>query len=172
MNQRYLRAFTRLMDLEGGGVMHKVTGDPGGRTVWGIAENRHPRMFQGAPPDLPAAVRFYWEEFWVPLDLEQVRHDEVAFQLFEFAANAGPTASILAMQRSANEVNDIKMFGNVRSLETDGMMGPLTLNAVNAISTQYSQALVRFANRQQLLYYERLPEALRRRFLLGWTKRT
>lgn len=170
MRPDFETAFRQLMDLEGWGVVHEVEGDPGGLTVYGIARNRHPEMYRDGLPTQEEAERFYREEYWIPLGLDQLRSHDMAFEVFEFAVNAGTGRAVRRTQITTNEV--LWLMGEEReTLRVDGLMGPRTRAAMNQ-AVRYERAWVKIFNYHQLTYYRDLPADLQRRFLLGWTRRT
>lgn len=166
------KAWDLLMELEGGGVLHEVRGDPGGRTVWGIAENRHPDMFEDGPPNEAEAKEFYIREFWKPLLLHRVDSPVMAVEIFEFAVNAGFRPAVLAAQRAVNGVRDLV---DAPRIEEDGVTGMQTVRALNQIHSGMGAVGVMAwegeANLNQLRHYRSLPRHLVDRFFVGWTRR-
>lgn len=173
---RFAGAWAFLQELEGGGLLHKVQGDPGGRTVWGIAENMHPDIWENGPPDEEMAKRFYEAQYWYPLRLNQVQDQGIAEEIFEMAVNTtgggkGFNVAILAAQRACNAVRFAMGWDPIRE---DGRVGPKTLSALNTIVSAGRVAVLAWDgafNIEQLRYYRELNRDLVKRFLLGWTRR-
>ena len=122
----FLPAFERMIVNEGGYVMHTVKDDRGGATYAGIARNFHPSwqgwkfIDQGETPPADLVRQFYRSQFWHPLRLDEVTHQEVAANIFDFGVNAGiSTAAKLAQL--------------VAGATPDGKIGAKTLQALNGI---------------------------------------
>lgn len=176
MSAQFPPAWDFLMDLEGGAIMHQIHGDPGGRTRFGIAENKNPHMWENGPPTEAAAKRFYEAQYWYPLRLNQIQDQGIAEEIFEFAVNTtgggvGRNVAIEAAQRASNIVRHTLDWEPIR---VDGYVGPKTISALNAIVSNGRTAVLAWDgafNIEQLKYYRELRPALVRRFLRGWTRR-
>lgn len=172
----FLPAWRFLQELEGGGVLHKVVGDPGGRTIWGISERAFPEMFKGGPPNEEQAKRFYEATFWYPAQLQKLMDQGMAEEIFEFAVHATPggkgkNVSVRAAQRAANMVRTALKWDPIIP---DGIMGPATIRALNDIAKEGMVAILAWDgafNIEQLRHYRVLDDALVKRFLHGWTRR-
>lgn len=176
MKARLAPALDFYFDLEGDGRVHKVAGDPGGRTVWGVAENYHPEMWSNGPPTREAAEAFYRRKWWEPLRLGELDNQEVADEIFEFSCNATtprrgtPNPVIRIAQES---VNDVRWRTGQPLVMVDGLVGIQTLAALNALGIQTLEALAwdaRF-NLRQLDYYRTRRKDLVDRFFHGWSRR-
>ncbi len=90
--------------------------DPGGRTMYGIAERFHPEAWMNGPPSIGAAFDIYRRKYW-----NRVRGDDlpapVAVALMDFAVQSGPSFAVRHLQG---------LLGVVQ----DGRIGPITLAAV------------------------------------------
>lgn len=170
-------AWAFLQVLEGGGVLHKLQGDPGGRTIWGISEENWPDMFKNGPPNEEQAKRFYEAVYWTPLRLGQVTDQGMAEEIFEFAVNctsggAGRNISVRAAQRAANVVRHALEWEPILA---DGFIGPNTIRALNDIPKEAGLVGVLAwdgaFNIEQLRHYRELKPALVKNFLHGWTRR-
>ena len=159
----FLPAFERMIVNEGGYVLHTVAGDRGGMTYAGIARNFHPSwqgwkvIDQGETPPAELVRQFYRSNFWAPLRLDEVAHQEVAGNLFDFGVNAGlGTAAKLAQL--------------VVGVTPDGKVGAKTLSALNAIDPDLfvaRYALVKIARYRDIVVKNRTQQ----RFLVGWLNR-
>ena len=159
----FLPAFERMIVNEGGYVLHTVAGDRGGMTYAGIARNFHPSwqgwkvIDQGETPPAELVRQFYRSNFWAPLRLDDVEHQEVAGNLFDFGVNAGlSTAAKLAQL--------------VVGATPDGKIGAKTLQALNAIDTDLfvaRYALAKIARYRDIVTGNRTQQ----RFLVGWINR-
>lgn len=167
------RAFHDLMDLEGWDTPHRVRGDSGGLTVYGIAKNYNPEMYEDGLPTREEAMQFYRENYWLPMNLGGLLSHRMAFEVLEFSVNSGDgrgyETSVRVAQLASNRVLTLADRKN-ECIHIDGVMGSNTRDAMNDC-VPYKSAWVTFFNHHQLDYYEQLPKDQKQRFLLGWTRR-
>ena len=159
----FLPAFERMIVNEGGYVLHTVKDDRGGATYAGIARNFHPSwqgwkvIDQGETPPAELVRQFYRSNFWAPLRLDDVEHQEVAGNLFDFGVNAGlSTAAKLAQL--------------VVGVTPDGKVVAKTVAALNAIDPDLfvaRYALAKIARYRDIVVKNRTQQ----RFLVGWLNR-
>ena len=141
-------AFERLIGHEGG-----FSDDPkdpgnwtGGRpgvgkmlgTKYGIAANTYPDIDIKALT-LDQAKAIYRRDWWDKIHADQLP-GAVAFQLWDFAVNAGITRAVISLQRAVGVADD-------------GRLGPRTVAAVNAAPAP--DVLARF-NAERLEFYASL----------------
>ena len=112
-------AFHKLLGHEGGYVNHSQ--DPGGETNWGITiAVARQNGYEGSMSSLPVGVakEIYRKMYW-----NAVRADEMPSKLryafFDAAVNSGVSQAIKWLQRAV-------------SVSPDGVIGPMTLRAVNS----------------------------------------
>ena len=107
-------AIERVLSNEGGYVNDPK--DPGGETQWGISKRSYPDV-DIANLTREEAKAIYKRDFW-----DKVRgadlHEDVAFQVLDFAVNSGGSVAIQYLQRAAGVADD-------------GHIGPVTIEAVN-----------------------------------------
>lgn len=119
------RAFERLIGHEGGYVNDPR--DPGGETKFGISKRSYPAEdIKGLT--LERAKAIYRRDFWGVAGCDAVP-DAMKFDLFDMAVNSGPVTAIKTLQRSAG-------------VTPDGLLGPITLQALN--STPAPRLVARF----------------------------
>lgn len=119
--------FEKVMGLEGGYKLHKVSGDRGGWTYAGIARKFHQNWpgwikidSSQYDSELTAMVRdFYLKEFWNKIRGNDINSQSVAFLLYDFAVNAGIQTSVKIAQR-------------ILGTSPDGVVGDRTIDALNA----------------------------------------
>lgn len=147
-------AFERLIGHEGGYVNHPD--DPGGETNWGITKRTALEAgYTGEMRDLTRdqAKEIYRVAYW-----DRARCDEydgaIAFQLFDAAVNHGIGNAIRFLQRAVRVADD-------------GVMGPITMAAIE--STSVTDVLMRF-NAARLRFYTNLSKWPS--FGKGWARRT
>lgn len=146
-------AFERVIGHEGGYVNHP--NDPGGETNWGITlRTARESGYTGNMRELSReqARDIYRTAYW-----ERARCDEfdgaIAFQVFDAAVNHGIGNSIRFLQRAAGVADD-------------GVMGPVTMAAIRAMTV--TDVLARF-NAARLTFYTKL--STWPSFGKGWTRR-
>lgn len=119
------QAFERLIGHEGGYVNDPR--DPGGETKFGISKRSYPAEDIKALT-LERAKAIYRRDFWGVAGCDAVP-DAMKFDLFDMAVNSGPVTAIKTLQRSAG-------------VTPDGLLGPITLQALN--STPGPRLVARF----------------------------
>lgn len=149
---------------EGGYLLHQVEGDLGGQTYAGISRRYHPswsgwKLVEAQQQaELKQAVhQFYRSHFWQKIMGDDIEHQQSAELMFDFCVNAGCTIGV-------------KLAQVVLGTNADGIMGKLTLVAINQVQaeefkTKYVLAMI-------MRYTEivnRNPE--QKKFLLGWLNR-
>ena len=129
-----------VLDQEDAGLTGNITtlpGDTGGATRFGLASADHPELVKegyyeetDGQPKIPkeealdiAEVK-YAEEYGDKIDLSEIADQGVADRVLSFAVNEGEHEAIVILQRALNFLG--------ASLATDGIMGPITLAALNA----------------------------------------
>lgn len=160
----FFPAFERMIVNEGGYKLHTVAGDRGGQTYAGIARNRWPKwpgwrdIDAGDTPPAQLVRAFYRTQFWTPLRLDEVNHQDVARNIFDFGVNAGTAVAA-------------KLAQVVVGTTPDGRIGPKTLAAINDMDPEL------FVLRYTLAKVTRYRDIVERdrsqmKFLLGWINRT
>lgn len=146
-------AFNLLLLHEGGYSNHAA--DPGGATRFGVTEAvARAEGYTGAMRDYPLseARKVYRKRYWDALRLDDLPA-EIRFDLFDAAVNSGVTQSVKWAQR-------------ILALKDDGIIGPVTLQA---LSTCNRQKFLAKYNGQRLLFMTSLPTWPS--FGRGWAKR-
>ncbi|WP_311515287.1 glycoside hydrolase family 108 protein [Oligella urethralis] len=145
--------FERLISHEGGYVYH--THDPGGETKFGITKRTALAHGYTKPMrDLTReeAKHIYKVAYWQRAKADQYS-PAIGFQFFDAAVNHGPGQAIRFLQRAVHVADD-------------GIVGPLTLQAVNKMSV--TDVIARF-NAERLEFYTKLSQWPH--FGKGWTRR-
>lgn len=137
--------------------------DGQGKTRYGIAEFSHPNLpanFYTCDPAtaLQMATEVYRSEYWNRIKGDQLLDNGVASCLMSFGINDGTGREIMLLQH-------ILGFS-----KTDGVMGPLTLEATNKTNPTQLAPNLRTA---QANFYRMLvaKQPTDQRFLSGWLKR-
>lgn len=146
-------AFDRLIGHEGGYVNHPS--DPGGETKYGVTRRTaRAEGYTGHMRELTRheAKQIYKSAYWNRAQAD--RYDfAIAFQLFDSAVNHGIGQAIRFLQRAVGVADD-------------GIVGPLTLSAVNALPV--ADVIARF-NAERLEFYTKL--STWPTFGKGWSRR-
>lgn len=146
---RFDEYIERILSHEGGYVNHH--NDPGGETKYGIAKRSYPHLnIKNITRDEAKAI--YKRDFWERYSCNKLPQ-ELAFQVLDAAVNHGGGNAIRWLQRAAGVVDD-------------GVVGPLTLAAVNRRSTA---DLVLLFNAERLEFYTKL--STWPSFGKGWSRR-
>lgn len=157
----YDTAFERVIGHEG-----NFQNDPQDRGNWtsgviGQGENKGTKFGISAMsyPDedirnltLDRAKEIYYEDFWLRVSGDEL-HNAIAYQLFDSAINHGIGNAVRMLQRAVGVADD-------------GRVGPITLRAVRAQSTD--DVLKRF-NAQRIRFFTRISTF--DRFGRGWMRR-
>lgn len=165
-------AFDFVMELEGGGELHTVEGDPGGTTKWGVSQRAHPEVdVESLTRD--GALEIFREDYWDRVWGDKIKSQEIATELVEMAYNAGLRPAVRTAQIATNDVRE--RAGLITDpVAVDGRMGPETLGGLNSIYEMGRVAEMAWDGRfnlHQLRYYRNLRPDLVDRFFLGWSRR-
>lgn len=160
----FLPAFERMIRNEGGYKLTDIKGDKGGQTYAGIARNRWPNwpgwsfVDRGETPPTALVRDFYRANFWDKVRGDDLEHQGVAESLFDFAVNAGTATAI-------------KLAQIVAGATSDGVLGPVSLSAINVLQEDYFRpryAMAKLARYRDIVTKDRG----QMKFLLGWINRT
>lgn len=141
---------------EGGDKVHQVKGDKGGLTKFGISQKSYPHL-DIANLTLSDALAIYKRDYWDKIGGDQIKRYTIAFAVFDMAVNRGPRTALKLAQESVG-------------VNSDGMIGPATLNALNAISE--SRFLNSFIENAKKAYKEIVNgDSSQQKFYDGWINR-
>lgn len=153
----YPDLFTRCIEVvlrnEGGYSNHP--NDPGGETNFGIAKKFYPDLdIKNLTKD--QAIAIFYKDYWTPMNLSGILNEDLVLQIFDFGVNVGVRTAIKLLQR-------------IVRVKDDGIIGPITLTAVNESELPLYDIYIK----RRKLFYMNL--AARRPslevFLKGWLKR-
>jgi len=164
-------AFQRLLSIEGTAFTNLST-DRGGATRFGItkatlAGYRRNRITSDADVEsltVDEAAAIYEQNYWDRLSLDKVNSQQIAYSLFDQGVNCGP---LVAAKRAQKVLAQLKF-----SIPQDGVMGPLTTNALNSSTLNEKRFLFEFCM-ESLRYYAKIvkKDPTQVAFILGWTNR-
>ena len=149
--------FLHTLKWEGGGKLHKLVGDSGGYTLWGIAYNHNKKVFHNFEDfrdttyEEAAAIAFC--KYYLTAQVFIVCPD-VQMMYFDMAYNLGVSRAIKIMQGCAG-------------VTKDGLIGPMTKRASKGVTKECLY-------KKRKGFYVRLARNRSRlsRFLRGWMNRT
>lgn len=126
----------------------------GGKVIAGINSKFFPSQESAiasvAPSQRPQPVaQFYYVNFWMPLQAGGINDQDVANRLLSCGVNCGMGTAVRLLQQAVNAIHP----GTVAQ---DGLIGPLTLEAVNA--TDPDALLASFRQEQANHYNELVAE--------------
>lgn len=152
----FCKAVKLVFKVEGGYVDHPD--DPGGRTMYGIAEKYHPQAWVDGPPSRDAAAAIYHDQYWKPSGAHRLESYELAALLLDGAVNSGSRRAVRHLQEAFNKIQGRKV------LVEDGKLGPITARNINQFTAKYNDAMVMaYVGRRIRFYYNNNPI-----FLKGW----
>jgi len=147
-------AIAQVLQHEGGYVDHP--NDPGGETNFGISRRSYPGT-DIAHLTLQDASEIYRDDFWQPIRGEDIRSQDVATNLLDFAVNSGVSRAVKTVQRLVG-------------VAQDGQIGPRTLAAING-QDGLNLNLRLCLDRVQFYTELAARRAEFRGFLVGWVRR-
>lgn len=169
--KRFSRALEVLFEIEGGYSDHPM--DKGGKTKYGVTEVlwiRYCRM-QNVEPcrigDLTRgqAAAVYRDIFWRPCRCDYLLSPKIAYRVFDTAVHAGVRTGSQVLQRAYNAIQPNEVMPD---LEVDGVIGPMTVGAVNDITPRYETALIEAQDFYTVEHYMRVAQPV---FIRGWLNR-
>jgi len=128
MSKIWDQSYAHVRKWEGG--FSDVSGDSGGKTMYGIASNYFPNDYRIVKGMVDAGNKagaqqyvkqFYYREFWVKSGAHLIQEEALALTHFDMAVNSGVGRAnkILAKSNTANEYNDNRE-SFYRSIATGG----------------------------------------------------
>jgi lysozyme family protein len=179
-------AYKLISAIEGGYVNDHD--DQGGETYCGIARNYHPQwsgwviidnykinkqLKRGAiihNPELESMVKdFYRAKFWDSNRLSEIKHQDIANELYDIAVNMGVKTAAIMLQEALNLLNkDNKLYTDI---PIDGIIGPQTIKLCNEHTNP--EAIEITLNGLQFMKYVDIcrKNPSQEKFLIGWLKR-
>lgn len=158
MSELFKRCVEVILRNEGGYINHPS--DPGGETNFGISKRAFPTE-DIKNMTRERAIEIYYQHFWLRLNIGQLP-DHLALQVFDFAVNAGSRIAAIALQK-------------IVVVKADGVIGPVTLNAVRALTDEPYKAyriIDKYMTARKLYYAELVANKNSLVvFLRGWLNR-
>jgi len=130
---------------------YAIVPDKGGQAIAGINSHYWPTAFanisrlpQGERG--PAIANFYKTEFWDVMRLGGINSQDLANRVLDEGVNAGPYTACRMLQQVLNEYT--------ANLNVDGILGSLSLEAINSVDPENLIAWYRLA---RMARYESTP---------------
>lgn len=157
---KFLKAFTSLIELEGGYANDRL--DVGRETKFGICQRAYPKL-NISDITLHDAQKIYYNDYWLAHEYDKIKNAAIASKVFHTTVNTGPRQSHTILQRA------LRAVGNKNIVE-DGVFGIKTLNAVNDAPAKVLMAALRS---EQAAFYRLLisSKPSQVKFRNGWLKR-
>jgi lysozyme family protein len=125
--------------------------EAGGLTVWGIAQNHHPKLDVRMLTKAECQA-IYRKEYWNPCRCDELP-DVLRLAMFDAAVNTGPRQAIRFLQRALG-------------LTVDGILGPITIAAAQSANPELLERLLA----ERILFYANSEGVTR--FGRGWIRRS
>lgn len=147
------KIFPIVMQWEGGNKLHKVSGDSGGWTLWGITWNNWSHLFSDfsdfKDTTLEEAAHIAFVKFYLAIRAEKMPYDTKLYY-FDMAYNVGASRAIKIMQSCAG-------------VTVDGIIGAVTISKMQNVT----EACLK---QKRESYYVSLVSL--KKFLAGWLNRS
>ena len=151
----FTEAVNITLEHEGGYVNDST--DAGGETKYGISKRSYPHIDIENLTIQEASI-IYKTDYWDKVRGDSIDNQLIAQSIFDCAVNMGPSRASKLAQECA-------------SVAIDGMIGPQSIQAINATNAELFDCKFRLA---KIRFYadlcNRKPE--QKKFLLGWINRT
>lgn len=147
-DSNFVKSVDIVLQKEGGYVNDPK--DPGGETKYGISKRSYPDV-DIKNLNIDKAKQIYYNDYWLSVKADKLPY-QVALCVFDSAVNLGVDRTVKIMQE-------------VLGVTSDGIIGPITLNAMKEASPL---DCITFSMERQL-FYQSLNTF--KRFGKGWTKR-
>lgn len=154
--ERFEEIYQHTLKWEGGEKLHKVSGDSGGWTKYGIAYNYNKKHFKDLEDfeemSYERACEITFDNYAQPLHLILLPRDSQAM-LFDMAFNLGVKRAVILTQRALN-------------IKDDGIIGKQTKEALKGLNQTDLYE-------QRVKYYNTIVEnnPTQEKFLKGWLNR-
>ncbi|AXG42217.1 MULTISPECIES: glycoside hydrolase family 108 protein [Photorhabdus] len=149
----FIHAIHYLLPAEGGYVNNPH--DTGGQTKFGISQRSYPHLNIAALTE-DDATEIYYRDFWLKAGCDKLPAG-ISLAVFDAAVQHGIKPAVQQLQRAVG-------------VRDDGVIGPVTLNAVETFAPQY--LFIRLLNRRALAYARIIAvNPTQKVFLDGWFNR-
>lgn len=145
--------------------------------IWSIIDQRKtepdfPKNLDSDPELLSALVKFYHDEFWLPINGDAIPDQGIADHLYDVAVNSGPPTAVKFLQTSLNILNRNQQL--YTDTIVDGKMGTDTIGTLATCLQKRGRALLlKDLVFEQACNYRRimLVDSSQEEFLVSWYNR-
>ncbi|WP_299116876.1 glycoside hydrolase family 108 protein [uncultured Winogradskyella sp.] len=123
--------------------------------------NRYPTESDMRNMKKSTADSIYKSLYWDKVKASQILSQPVANLLVDFAVNSGVPTAVKKLQ-------DLLNYKFSKNLAVDGIIGPLSLNAINSVD---SKTLFNEFKEVRKQFYKNIAVGSQAKFLSGWLKR-
>jgi len=100
---------------------------------WAIIDKRKlesdfPKNLDSDPELLNLLVKFYMDNFWMPINGDSIQDQSVADRIYDVAVNSGPETAVKFLQTSLNLLNRNQQLW--ADISVDGKCGPKTIGTL------------------------------------------
>lgn len=107
--------------------------------------------------------QFYKQNFWDVNKLDQIKDQQLANTVYDFGVNSGTGRAAKFLQDTYNE------WKGIRVLSVDGMIGPMTLEYINA--SKHPELIYGLYNKKREAFYRSIAKGSQVQFLKSWLSR-
>jgi len=132
----FKKAIEFVLRHEDANLSGEITHDSGGTTKFGISQRAHPNV-DIESLSLIETEKIYRDEYWSTIRGDEIRDDNVAAKLLDMAVNMGSHQAVVLCQRALN------VLALHQAIKEDGILGRMTLAALNAADPQLLLIVVR-----------------------------
>lgn len=155
--QAFKEMFKHTLDWEGGNELHKVDGDSGGWTKYGIAYNKNSHLFSSLEDFFDTtydeAVLIAFTEYFLAIKAHLVPK-EAQLMYFDMAYNLGANRAIKYMQLCAG-------------VKDDGIIGKITVSRMHNVTEECL-----YQQRNDWYNYLARTKSWAKKFIKGWLNRS
>jgi lysozyme family protein len=110
--------------------------DRGGPTKWGVTQVMFSKYYPGRSVETcmyDEAYNVYMKEFWIKPKWDQIDAIDsvLAYRMFDWGVNSGPSRPVQALQRALNVLN--QQGKDYPDVTVDGALGPATIGALRSL---------------------------------------
>ena len=136
--------------------------DSGGETKYGISKSAYPNLdIKDLTKD--KAREIYFQDYFKKSSAHLIVDEDLAIKFFDLVVNLGQVQATKNLQRA------LKIFSP--NIKDDGILGSLTLNAINSLNKLQSFGLLCSLKTETAYFYKSIATGKNAIFLKGWLNR-
>lgn len=161
----FLSAWEKTMKWEGGEKLHKVKGDSGGLTKWGVSQKAYPDLnIEQLTKSEAISIAYY--DYWLLMHCDKIAEvsPKTASHVFDIGFNMGHKWGIKMLQRAINILN------NKDILIDDGIFGNKTYTALKCVNPNALAGALRDVRIKRFQWLSAM-NPVNLKFIKGWKNR-